>query len=419
MFIILLLSQLIIITIDVCAADPLVELPPIEMLPSEPPSLFTQCLHALKKLSPEKFQDWQYTSLEIKKKFIIEHGLTYVPKLFVLSQAIDSFPQIDGTLQDNKPLRLCNNLMDIMISKQEPAASEAPQEARNQLPKYRLSCPECTCASLQGNTIYVCAQNNEIWEYQAKHHKLKLLSKQPLSQEPITYIIAHPCIEHLIACRHQRGSIGIYKKNKQGPWVNQKEINLHRSIEKMAFCPSGKWLACANSHNVYIHDLTSVSGDVKHKLTHAANKVDALLFKDNQTLIMNSASGTLNNQQLTVWRFRTDTNASNYTIWGTSKIILAHNEYYGLDKEFENNDKDENDDEDTNTKWVTHISNQILYKLVLDNIQSLQELDIFKKYKDNLDCGEQPLFKLIAIMDKNHALQKAKADRERSAYVRK
>ncbi len=408
MFLILLLYQLIILTIDVYAADPLAEVSSIEILPSEPPSLVTQCLHALKKLPPEQFQYWEDMNVEIKKKFIIEHGLTYVPKLFVASQAVESCPRIDGDVQANEPLRLCNNLIDIIISKQEPTAPEAPQDAQNTLPAYQLYSPEFSCACLQANKTYVGTQSGHVCEYKPEKRKLALITKQLLSQGPINYIISHPCIEGLIACRHPGGSIGIYKKNKQGSWVNQKNMNVRQPIEKMALCPSGKWLACANNHNVYIYDLASACAEVKHRLIHAANTVDALLFKDDQTMVMNSKNGTPNHRQLTVWRFRIEDHVSIYTIWGTPKIILDHhNEYYGLDKESEDN------------KWINHISSHILFRLTLDNIHSLKELALFKRHKDKLNCGEQPLFKLMAITNKTHELEKAEASRQHLTYMRK
>ena len=413
---ILLLGQLITMSIQLYAADPsLIELDSKKGSKTfgPPLTLETLCLQALKKLPPEHLEAWRDMPLNIKQRFIIEHGLTYKPRLFVLDEATQrkDRSQTDGIIKNNQ-LRLCNRFAQVIIGNQKSQEHDSAQNNEEQLPTCELFDPEFTCACLQDKHIYVGSESGGIYHYSIEHGALKTVDVQQISSNSINYTIANPSIEHLISYHHSGRDIGnicIVQKNKQGAWVNQKELIAPNHIGGMAFSPDAKWLACIDSHNVCVcvYDLASASRDAKHKVPHGSYRLDTLLFKDDETLLMNSKGGKRNNQEFTVWNFRTDAHTTVITACHTPKIILAPNKHYGLDKDFENNE------------WVTHVSSSILFRLVLDNIQSRQELDRFKKYKDKLHCGEQPLFKLHAIMNKTRELQKAEAKRKHSVDMRK
>lgn len=399
-FYVCLLGQLITTSIHLHAADyPLEKSDAKKNITHGPPlSLEKLCKQTLKHLPPEHFKQWQDMPFHLKQQFIIEHGLTYKPILFVLDEATQNSYKVDGTIQNQ--LKLCNHFAQLIIGKQKSDEHDQKKE----LLTYELFDPDFRCACLKAKHIYVGSERGKIYHYSIEQCVPELVDTQQVSPNPISYITAHPSIEHLIACSHSDGNMCIFQKNEQGPWVNQKELTPHQPTKGITFCPSGKWLACVDNYSVYIYDLTSASRDEKHKLTHVANNLEALLFKD-ETLIMNSKSDKFH-QRLTVWNLKTDTKPSSSTVWtNTSKIVLNHHGCYGFDKDFENNE------------WVNHTSSQILFELVLDHIQSLQELDTFKNHMDKLHCGEQPLFNLIAITNKTAELKKAEKKRKHSADV--
>ena len=413
---ILLLGQLITMSIHLYAADPsLIELnlPNEHRIDGPPLTLVSLCLGALKNLPPKDFELWKDMVPELKQKFIIEHGLTYTPNLFVLDEAVErkDRPKLYGTIQNNQ-LRLCNRFVRVMIGQQKPDEDSSAKNNKEQLPTYELFGHNFRCACLQDKHIYVGSESGKIHHYSVERCTPKLTHIQKASLYPITYIITHPSLEHIIACRDMENNIGIYHKNKDGAWGRQRTINhnyldRNRAIKKMTFSPSGKLLACADDSLVFIYDLTSTY-DSSQFTQHGLDTLDALLFKDDQTSVMNGKSGQLNSQNLIVWKFRTDTDTSSYTVpLNTSKIILDRHGCYGFDGDFEDE------------KWLTNISSSILFKLVLDNIQSQQELKRFKEHKDKLHCGEEPLFKLCAIMKKIHELQKAEEERKHSVDMRK
>lgn len=413
---ILLLGQLSTISIHLYAADPSLlelDLPKEHLIDGPPLTLERLCLQSLKKLPPKHFKLWKDMALELKQKFIIEHGLTYKPTLFVLEEAIQrkDCPKTDGIIQKDQ-LRLCNRFAQVIIGKQKPDEYSGAKHNEEQLPTYELFGPDFTCACLQGKHIYVGSESGKIHHYSVERCTPALTHIQEAFLHPITYIITHPSLEHIIACRDMENNIGIYHKNKEGAWGRQRTINhnwfcRNKAIKKMTFSPSGKLLACADDSLVFIYDLMPTYNSSQFT-QHGLDTLDALLFKDDQTSVMNGKSGQLNSQKLIVWKFRTDTDASSYTVLlNTSKIILNRQGCYGFDGDFEDE------------KWLTNISSSILFQLVLDHIQSQQELKRFKEHKDKLHCGEEPLFKLNAIMKKTHELQKAEEKRELSVDMRK
>lgn len=359
------------------------------------PTLKELCFDEITKIPPEQFALFQQIPLDLKLQFIIRHGLHQTPTLFSLltnQQDDDNQPRISGQVLADRNLKLANRFTDVFINQEDPTPSTHERE---------LSSLEYTFAYLHHKNLYIGTQTGNITHYGMNPRTPKLIDTQNVADQAIVQIAVHPTIEHLISCKLANGSLVILRKDKDGLWQQINQIIINRSIKHMSFCPSDKWFACAERTKVYIYDLKpNDDGQLKPPKNPicTTDVIETIIFDQNKNLIIQGRKGASQMQQLLVWEFQNEAEATLYTIWPESaKITLNQDGHF---------------DSLLDDNAIDQTANQILFKANLSHIQTLKELAVFKHFEKDLHCGDQPLFKIIATINKKVMLQKKLAQKK-------
>lgn len=355
--------------------------------PAPIPSLQELCIKTLIAIPPEQFDSFHYLPSILKSQFILKYGPTYNPSIFSIATDHDSedHSRIKGAVLDQQNLRLRNRFIDLLISKENPNQQQDESE---------LSSPLYTFASLHHDKLYIGTQSGDIVTFTIKQRKPLLVDIQPISQHAIVELAVHPTVEHLIACRYVNGTIEILKRDNNMVWNRIKSIaNNHQMTTHMSFSPFHGWLARSELFKAYLYTI-----DQKEELLEPIKSyvcpasINALIFDENENLIIQTVKGPLAIPHLSVWKFLSEDEVSSYITWhNESKITLR---------------QDGSHDVSINDNEISTIADQIMFKAQLANIKTYAQLAYFKKYADALKCGELPLFKIIAITNKAAELQR-------------